>query len=69
MRTSWRVVYLVLMVFSAVITPDASPVTMFIMFAALIALYECSLLLARIALTRKIKRQEEEDSEVDVGIS
>ena len=30
---------------------------MFIMFAALVALYEISLLCARVALQRKIKRQ------------
>ncbi len=48
------------MVLCAVITPDASPVTMLLLFAALIALYELSLLLARIVLARRIKRQDEE---------
>ncbi len=33
---------------------------MLLMFAALIALYEISLLLARIVLARRIKRQNEE---------
>ena len=61
MRANWRIVYVALLVFAAVVTPDASPVTMGIMFAALIALYELSLLLARIALSRKIKRQEAEE--------
>ena len=57
LRENWRVAYIALLVLSAVVTPDASPVTMFIMFAALVALYEVSLVCARIALQRKIKRQ------------
>ncbi len=60
LRGSWRTVYIVLMVLCAVVTPDASPVTMLLMFAAMIALYELSLLLARIVLARRIKRQNEE---------
>ena len=42
------------------ITPDASPVTMLLLFAAMIVLYEGSLLIARIVLSRKIKRQAAE---------
>ncbi len=57
LRESWRMVYIVLMVLCAVITPDASPITMLLLFAALIALYELSLLAARIVLARRIKRQ------------
>lgn len=60
LRSSWRTVYVVLMVVCAMVTPDASPVTMLLMFAALIALYELSLLMARIVLSRRIKRQNEE---------
>lgn len=59
LRGSWRVVYVVLMVVSAMATPDASPVTMLLMFAAMIALYEGSLLIARVVLGRRIKRQNE----------
>lgn len=62
LRSSWRVVYIVLLVFSAIVTPDASPITMFIMFAALIVLYEISLACARIALRRKIKRAKEREA-------
>lgn len=62
MRSSWRVVYVVLLCLSAVVTPDASPVTMCILFAALIALYEASMLAARIALSRKIKKQREREA-------
>lgn len=63
LRNNWRTVYVVLMVLCAMVTPDASPVTMLLMFAAIIALYEISLLAARVALARKIKRQELEDAE------
>ncbi|MEG0791822.1 MAG: twin-arginine translocase subunit TatC [Gordonibacter sp.] len=57
LRASWRVVYVGLMVFSAVTTPDASPVTMLLMFAALIGLYEASLLISRVVLSSRIKKQ------------
>lgn len=57
LRQSWRVVYIVLMVACAIITPDASPITMLLLFAALIALYELSLLLARIVLAKSIKKE------------
>ena len=40
------------------VTPDASPVTMGLMFAAMVVLYEISLLAARVGLSRRIKRQE-----------
>lgn len=60
LRESWRVVYVALMVISAVVTPDASPVTMLLMFAALLALYELSLLIARFALGSRLKKQNEE---------
>lgn len=47
LRQSWRYVYVALMVLSGVTTPDASPMTMILMFAALISLYEISLAVAR----------------------
>ena len=50
LRGQWRYVYVGLMVLSAVVTPDASPVTMVLMFAALIALYEVALAVARYVL-------------------
>ena len=62
LRANWRVAYIALLVLSAVVTPDASPITMFIMFAALVALYELSLLAARVALQRKIKRAAEREA-------
>ena len=41
-------------------TPDASPVTMLLMFAAMVALYEGSLLISRIVLAKRIKKQNAE---------
>ena len=57
LRNSWRTVYIALMVISAMVTPDASPVTMLLMFAALVALYEASLLISRLVLGKRIKEQ------------
>lgn len=41
--------------------------TMGLMFAALIALYEVSLLIARVVLARRIKRQNEELAREEAG--
>ena len=60
LRNSWRTVYIVLMVISAMVTLDASPVTMLMMFAALLMLYEVSLLVARLVLGKRVKEQKEE---------
>ena len=60
LRGAWRTVYVALMVISAMATPDASPVTMLLMFAALLVLYEGSLLIARVVLSKRIKKQTEE---------
>ena len=60
LRGAWRTVYVVLMVLSAMITPDASPVTMMLLFAAMIAMYEVSLLVSRVILAKRIKKQNEE---------
>jgi sec-independent protein translocase protein TatC len=60
LRSSWRTVYVALMVICAVITPDASPITMLLLFAAMIALYEISLLAARVVLAGRIKKQNAE---------
>ncbi len=70
-RKNWRTIYVVLLVFCAMVTPDASPVTMGFMFAALVGMYEISLFVARIALRRRIEKQKaegtyiEEDEEED----
>jgi sec-independent protein translocase protein TatC len=62
-RGAWRTVYVGLLIISAMITPDASPVTMLLMFAALVALYEISLLIARLALRKRIEREKAEELE------
>lgn len=49
-RGQWRYIYVGFMILSGVVTPDASPVTMVIMFASLIALYEIALAISRYVL-------------------
>ena len=57
--TATLIIYIVLMVICAFVTPDASPVTMLLLFAAMISLYEVSLALAKLVLRKKIARQQE----------
>lgn len=71
-RAQWRYIYVALMVLSAVVTPDASPVTMVLMFAALIALYEVALAVARYVISArdgkealKWSREDYEEHEMD----
>ena len=52
-RSQWRVVYVGFMVLSAIVTPDASPVTMILMFAVLIFLYEAALAVARFVIVAR----------------
>ncbi len=52
-REQWRVIYVVLLTLVAMITPDGSPVTMLLMFAALIVLYEIALAIARQAIVAR----------------
>lgn len=56
-RQQWRIVYVAFMVLSAVVTPDASPVTMLLMFAVLIALYEVALAVSRFVIIRRDGRE------------
>lgn len=46
-REQWRFIYVGLLTLTGVFTPDASPVTMLLMFAALVSLYEVALAVAR----------------------
>jgi sec-independent protein translocase protein TatC len=62
LRESWRVVYIVLMIVCAVVTPDANPITMILMFAAMAVLYEGSLLLSRVVLARRLAREKREEA-------
>ena len=47
LRRQWRVVYIVILLICAIITPDWSPVTMGILAVPMILLYELSMLLAK----------------------
>jgi sec-independent protein translocase protein TatC len=58
LRENWRVVYVTLMIIASVATPDWSPVTMGLLFGALMVLYEGSMALARVLLSKKIKAQQ-----------
>jgi len=60
LRENWRVAYVLIMIVASVATPDWSPVTMGALFGALLALYEGSLLLARVLLAKRIKQQAAE---------
>ena len=46
-REQWRTIYVGLLTLVAMITPDGAPVTMLLMFAALVVLYEIALAIAR----------------------
>jgi sec-independent protein translocase protein TatC len=50
LRQQWRTVYLTIAVLATMVTPDWSPITMGLVGVAMAALYELSLLLARIVL-------------------
>ncbi|NTW28708.1 MAG: preprotein translocase subunit TatC [Coriobacteriia bacterium] len=57
MRKNWRFVYLGLITFGSLATPDWSPVTIGTLIGALIILYEATMLIAKYALAAKIKQQ------------
>lgn len=57
LRANWRYVYAGLAVVAAVATPDWSPWTMGGLAVSLLALYEGSLALARIAFAKRIREQ------------
>jgi sec-independent protein translocase protein TatC len=63
LRKNWRVVYLTLLATAAFGVPDWSPVTNLGLWAALIVLYEASMLLARIVLNRRLKKLGELEGE------
>jgi len=62
LRSKWREIYIGLMVVCAMITPDANPITMILMFAAMMVLYEGSLILSRLVLARRIARKKREEA-------
>ncbi len=50
LRREWRTVYITIAGLAAIITPDWSPITMLLVAAAMIGLYELSLVLVRVVL-------------------
>jgi len=65
LRASWRVVYVVLMLVASAATPDWSPWTMGGLYAALVVLYEMSMLLARVTLRKRIAEQKRAELGLD----
>jgi sec-independent protein translocase protein TatC len=58
LRQNWRIVYVSTFIIAAGITPDWSPVSMLSLAFAMIVLYEISLALVRIVLSKRIKAKE-----------
>lgn len=62
-RGAWRYAYVIITIVAAVATPDWSPITMGGLAIALVALYELSLLAARIVFKKKIAEQRKTAAE------
>lgn len=52
-RAAWRYIYVGMLLVSASITPDASPVTLLFMYAAMLSLYEISLAITRFVVVAR----------------
>ncbi len=52
-RAAWRYVYVMMLVVSASITPDASPVKLIFMYAVMLSLYEVSLMITRFVVVAR----------------
>ena len=65
LRKNWRVVWVVIVIVASMITPDWSPVSMGALSAAMVVLYEGSMLLVRVLLAKKIAEQRAADAESD----
>lgn len=57
LRRNWRYVYLGLITFASMATPDWSPVTIGALFLCVMVLYEVTMALARVAFAKRIKAQ------------
>lgn len=57
LRRNWRYVYLGLIAFASLATPDWSPITIGALFICVTVLYEGTMLLARVAFASRIKDQ------------
>jgi sec-independent protein translocase protein TatC len=64
LRRNWRYVYLGLIVFGSMATPDWSPVTIGALIVSVWVLYEATMVLARIAFAGRIKEQAAEMAKV-----
>lgn len=60
LRESWRIIYVVIVILAAAITPDFSPVSMLALAVAMIVLYEVTMLLLRVVLAKRIKAQSDD---------
>lgn len=69
LRAAWRYVYVALMIVAAIATPDWSPITMGALLAALVVLYEASLLLARFVFGKRIRQQALDAAEAAEALS
>ena len=66
-RRAWRYIYVAMLVVSASITPDASPVTLMFMYAAMLSLYEISLAITRMVIVAREGKQGLKESRLDFG--
>lgn len=64
LRRNWRYVYLGLITFSTMSTPDWSPVTIGALLASVVVLYEAAMLAARFGFAARIKAQAAEMAKV-----
>jgi sec-independent protein translocase protein TatC len=55
LRKNWRVVWVAIVIIASMITPDWNPWSMAALSGAMIALFEASMLIVRLMLSRKIK--------------
>jgi sec-independent protein translocase protein TatC len=57
LRKNWRYVYLGLITFASMATPDWSPITIGLLFVSVVVLYEATMVLARFSFASRIKAQ------------
>jgi len=67
LRANWRYVYVGIVIAAAMITPDFSPVSMLALAAAMIVLYELSLVVVRVMLSKRIKAQRLAEAESEAA--
>jgi sec-independent protein translocase protein TatC len=60
LRKEWRAAYMTIVIVSAAVTPDWSPVTMFLLAVPMLVLYEAAVLVSTVIVRRR--RQSEADA-------